>query len=49
MSAAPAGPRRALSANPAAPALGVALSCTFNGVFERRQVSGLQWATSESE
>jgi hypothetical protein len=27
----------------------VALSCTFNGVFERRQIYGLQWDVSESE
>jgi 4-amino-4-deoxy-L-arabinose transferase-like glycosyltransferase len=33
----------------AALALCVVLSCTFNGVFERKQVSGLQWGISESE
>jgi len=33
----------------AALALCAVLSCTFNGVFERRQVPGLQWAASESE
>jgi 4-amino-4-deoxy-L-arabinose transferase-like glycosyltransferase len=33
----------------AALALCVVLSCTFNGVFEREQVSGLQWGVSESE
>ena len=29
--------------------LGVVPSCTFNGVFERKQVSGLQWDVSEGE
>jgi hypothetical protein len=47
--AAPARPRRALSASLAALALDAALSCTLDGVFERRQISGLQWDALEGE
>jgi hypothetical protein len=41
--------RRAQSASLAALALCAALSCTLGGVFERRQVPGLQGDVSESE
>ena len=38
-----------VGACPAALALCVVLSCTFNGVFERKQASGLQRNALEGE